>query len=180
MIRISTWLAGILAIGAAVIAQPAQAVSIGTLSEGSHYSDVIESNGPTYSRDYSFHLNSPVDGMTILATGLGETSPAFGISSVNLKLFDAASTLISSATGTVAATMDSFHLSNIALASGDYLLSVFGDVVPGKKAFVSVSIAANAIGNAPIPASILMGLTGLVALGGLALHRRRHSGLAGA
>jgi MYXO-CTERM domain-containing protein len=174
MMRIATWLAGIIAIGSAVIAQPAQAVSIGTLSEGSHFSDVITSTGPTYSRDYTFHLNSSVDGMTILATGLGQTSPAFGVTSINLSLFDAASTLISNAVGATAATMDSFHQSGVALVAGDYLLSVFGNVVSGKEAFVSVSIAANSIGNAPLPPAILMGLTGLGALGGLALYRRRH------
>jgi MYXO-CTERM domain-containing protein len=174
MIRISTWLAGIIAIGGAVIAQPTQATSIGTLSPGSHYSDVIKSNGPNFSNDYSFHLSSPVEGMTILATGLGETSSVYGISSINLRLFDAASTLISSVTGATAATMDSFHQSGIALGTGDYLLSVFGNVVSGKKAFVSVSIAANSVGKVPLPAAILMGLTGLSALGGLALHRRRY------
>jgi hypothetical protein len=175
MMRIAAWLVGILAVGSAFTVQPAQAVSIGTLSAGSHFSDVITSNGPTFSRDYSFHLNNTPDGLTILATGFGQTHPGFGISSVTLDLFDAAHMLITSATGATLASLDSFNATGFGLPGGDYLLSIFGDVIPGRKAFVSVSIAANVSSVVPIPAAILMSLTGLGALGGLALRRHQNS-----
>ncbi|HEY4162312.1 MAG TPA: VPLPA-CTERM sorting domain-containing protein [Dongiaceae bacterium] len=173
MTRITAWLIGILAVGSVFAVQPAQAVNIGTLSSGSHFSDVITSNGPTFSQDYNFHLNNTIGGLTILATGFGQTHPGFGISSVTLDLFDATNTLITSATGATLASLDSFNATGLGLQGGDYLLTIFGNVTPTKKAFVSVSIAANASSVVPIPAAILMSLTGLSALGGLAL-RRRH------
>jgi hypothetical protein len=174
MRRISTWLVGILAIGSAFAVQPAQAVNIGTLNVGSHFSDVIQSTGPTYTRDYNFHLNNTAEGMTILATGFGQTHPGFQVNSVNINLFDAAATLLASATGATLASLDSSFQTGGGLPGGDYLLRIFGDVTPGKKAFVSVSIAANSTNVVPVPGAIVLALTGIGAVGGLALHRRRH------
>jgi hypothetical protein len=176
MRRISSWLVGLLAIGFVFTAPSAKAVSIGTLPIGSHFSDVIQSAGPTYSRDYTFHLNNTTQGMTILATGFGQTHPGFGVNSVNINLFDAASTLLASTTGASLASLDSFVATGAGLPGGDYLLRIFGDVTPGKHAFVSVSIAANSTNVVPIPGAIVMALTGLGVLGGLAVRHHRHPG----
>jgi hypothetical protein len=171
MMKSPAWLVGILAIGSAFFAQPAQAVNIGTLTVGSHFSDVITSGGPNFSRDYTFHLNNTLEGLTILATAFGQTHPGFGIDSVGIKLFDSSSTLLASVAGAELASLDSFKISGAGLPGGNYLMSIFGDVTPGKKAFVSVSIAANA-SVIPIPGAIVLALTGLGALGGVALRRR--------
>jgi hypothetical protein len=45
-------------------------------------------------------------------------------------------------------------------------------VTAGHSAFVLVSLAANDVGQVPIPAAGLMLLTGLGAIGGLAVRRR--------
>jgi hypothetical protein len=182
MMRLSSWLIGILAIGSAVFSvQPAQAdtVDIGILGQRSHFSDEITSTGPTYSRDYSFFLDSSSfnKGMTILATGFGQTHPAFGITSVTVNLLDAANTLLATATGATLASLDSFTQIGTGLFSDRYLLSIFGDVAPGKDAFVSVSIAVNRASAVPLPGAILLMLTGLGALGGLALRHGRSGGL---
>jgi hypothetical protein len=170
----------VLALTIAVSAIPAHATNIGTLAVGSSYSDTIKSNGPTFTQDYDFHLDGTGAGLTVLATALGQTSSSFGVDLLKISLFDSASNLIATATGAPLVGFDSFAQSALALAPGNYLFTVFGDVTAGKKAFVSISLAANDITHAPIPASGLMMLTGLVGLGGLALRSRRglkeHSG----
>ncbi|HVO02760.1 MAG TPA: hypothetical protein VMT54_11195 [Candidatus Cybelea sp.] len=173
MIRLSDWMAGLVAIGLTIFAAvPAGAATVnaGNLSPGDSFSDTISSPGPTYAQDYSFHLTGSGQ-LTVLATALSQTSDKFGVDSINLKLFDASMNLITSASGTPIAFFDSFHDTGIALSTGNYLLSVFGDVTAGKKAFLSISIAAN--DTAPIPASALMMLTALAALGGLVYQRRK-------
>jgi len=159
-----------LAIGISVA--PAQATTIGVLPVGSSYSDTISSSGPTFSRDYNFTLNGSASGLTVLATALGQTSPSFGVDLLDIALYDSASNLIASASGVPFASFDSFAQSGLALQAGDYLFTVFGQVTAGKEAFVSISLAANNVASAPLPAAGLMLLTGLGALGGVALRRR--------
>jgi hypothetical protein len=165
--------AAVLALAIGVFGRPANATNIGTLDVGSSYSDTIKSDGPTFTRDYNFHLNSAGTQVTLLATSLSQTSPSFGVDDMTIKLFDSANNLITSATGAPIAFFDSFAKTGLSLSAGDYLFTVFGDVTAGKEAFVSVSLAANSIAGAPIPGSVLMLLTSLGVLGGFALHRRR-------
>jgi hypothetical protein len=162
-----------LAIGLA--ANPAQATSIGVLPTGGSYSDTITSSGPTFSQNYDFTLESSVQGLTVLATAFGQTSPTHGVDLLEIALYDSASNLIASASGSPIAFFDSFDQSGIALGAGAYLFSVFGQVTAGKTAFVSISLAANTA-QTPIPAAGLLLLTGLGALGGLAARRRASAG----
>jgi len=174
MKRIAIGIFGLLALltfAAGFSVQPAQAVNIGTLPEGGSYSDTISSNGPTFSDEYNFTLDSSMNGLTVLATSLGQTDATHGVDSLVIKLFDSSNNLIASATGTPFAWFDSFSQSGIALGAGAYLFTVFGQVTAGKQAFVSISLAANAV--TPIPAAGIMLLSGLGALGGLALRRRK-------
>jgi hypothetical protein len=178
VLRLSLGLAALMVLASATLATPAFAtsVNIGTLGVGKSFSDTIQSPGPTIGRDYDFHLDQTVSGVTVLATGLGQSGGGFGLDSVTISLFDAAHDLIATATGATLASFDSFLNSGIALKAGDYLFTVLGDVTPGKQGFISVSLAANNVATTPIPAGGLMLVTGLGALGGLALRRRRASG----
>jgi hypothetical protein len=162
-----------LALAAGIAAEPAQATSIGTLTAGSSFSDTIQSSGPTFSRDYSFHLNGTATGLTILATAIAQGKGAFGVDSMKITLMDAANHVIAFATGSPLVGLDSFAQSGVALGAGDYLLEVLGDVTPGKQAFVSVALAANNVAETPIPGAGLMLLTGLGGIGGLAYRRRK-------
>jgi hypothetical protein len=162
-------LVALLTLATGIAAHPAHATSIGLLPVGGSYSDTISSSGPTFSRDYDFQLAGASD-LTILATAFGETSPAQGVDLLKISLYDSASNLIATASGTPIAFFDSFQDSGILLGAGAYLFTVFGKVTPGKLAFVSVSLAANHV--TPIPAAGLMMLTGLGALGGLVWRRR--------
>jgi hypothetical protein len=149
---------------------PAHATTIGVLPIGGSYSDTISSGGPTFSRDYNFELVGAGTDLTILATAFGQTSPDHGVDLLQIALYDSASNLIASASGTPIAFFDSFAQSGISLGAGAYLFTVFGQVTAGKQAFVLISLAANHV--TPIPAAGLMMLTGLGALGGLAWRRR--------
>ena len=162
-----------LAIG--VAAHPAQATSIGLLPTGGSYSDTITSNGPTFNGSYDFTLDSSAMGLTVLATAFGQSSPTNGVDLLEIALYDSASNLIASASGSPLAFFDSFSQSGIALGAGAYLFTIFGEVTPGKTAFVSISLAANNA-QTPIPAAGLLLLTGLGALGGLAARRRASAG----
>jgi hypothetical protein len=164
-----------LALVVGVAAAPAKATTIGTLAAGSSFSDTISSSGPTFTKDYDFHLDGSATGLTLLATAFGQTSPAEGVDLLKISLFDSAHNLITSASGVPIAFFDSFAQTGIALAAGDYVFNVFGQVTAGKHAFVSVSLAANSVSGVPIPAAGLMLLTGFIALGGLALRRHRLS-----
>jgi hypothetical protein len=164
----------LLALGTA--AQPAHATSVGLIPTGGSFSDTITSNGPTFTQNYDFQLDSSSTGLSVLATGLGQTSPTFGVDLLKLSLYDAAHNLIAEGSGSPFAFFDSFAQTGVALGAGAYLLTVFGEVTAGKQAFVSVSIAANAA-QTPIPAAGLLLLSGLGAIGGLAA-RRRKAGLA--
>ena len=159
------------------VAQPAHATSIGLIATGDSYSDTITSGGPTFTQDYDFSLDSSSHGLSVLATGLGQTSPTFGVDLLKLSLYDAGHNLIAEGTGAPIAFFDSFAQSGITLGAGAYLLTVFGEVTAGKTAFVSVSIAANAA-QTPIPAAGLLLLSGLGALGGIAARRRAKTGAA--
>jgi len=163
----------VLALATGLLATPAAATSIGTLSAGSSFTDTIQSNGPTFSQDYSFHLDGTATGLTILATAIAQSKGAFGVDDMKISLFDAANNLIAFATGAPLAGLDSFDQSGLALGAGDYLLNIFGDVTKGKQAFVSVAIAANNVAATPIPGAGLMLLTGIGGIGGLAIRRRR-------
>ncbi len=158
------------------IAQPANATTVGLIPTGGSFSDTISSAGPTFSQDYNFELAGG-GGLSVLATGLGQTSPSFGVDLLKLSLYDAAHNLIAEGSGSPFAFVDSFAQTGVALGAGAYLLTVFGEVTAGKQAFVSVSIAANAA-QTPIPAAGLLLLSGLGAMGGLAAHRRRKAGAA--
>ncbi|WP_395016802.1 FxDxF family PEP-CTERM protein [Dongia sp.] len=158
-----------LAIGTA--AQPAHATSVGLIATGDAYADTISSTGPTFNADYDFQLDGSGGGVTVLATGFGQTSSTTGVDLLELALYDSASNLIASAAGSPIAFFDSFAQSGLALGAGSYLLTVFGQVTAGKQAFVSVSIAAN-VAQTPIPAAGLLLLSGLGALGGIAARRR--------
>jgi len=173
MFRFSAWIAGLAAIGLAIFsAAPASAVTIGNIAPGQSFSDTISSHGPTFSKDYSFHLTG-AGGLTVLASAQSEQSKGFGVDSITVALFDATMNPITSVSGTPAAFLDSLAKTGIALAAGDYILEVFGDVTAGKQAFLNVAIAANNVAATPIPQSVLMFLTGLTALGGLGYGRRR-------
>jgi hypothetical protein len=173
VVRSCLGLAAVLALAIGLSARPAHATNIGTLAVGTSYADTIKSAGPTFARDYDFHLDGTATGVSLLATGLGQTSPSFGIDSMTIQLFNSANSLITSASGAPIAFFDSFAKTGIALGAGDYLLKVFGDVTAGKQAFVSVSLAANNVAATPIPASGLMLLTGIGALGVAGFRRRR-------
>jgi hypothetical protein len=162
-----------------IAAHPAQATTIGVLPVGGSYSNTISSSGPTFSRDYNFDLAPGTSGVTILATAFGQTSADFGVDLLQIALYDSASHLIASASGAPLAFFDSFSQSGVALSAGAYLFTVFGQVTPGKDAFVSISLAANQIAATPIPAAGLLLLTGLGALGAVGL-RRRSKAMAGA
>src|SRR5256885_3289668 len=138
-----------LAMGVSVL--PAHATSIGTLGVGSSYSDTIKSEGPTFSQDYNFHLDGTATGVTILATSLSQSSKHFGVDAMDISLFDSASNLIASASGAPLIGFDSFAQSGLALGAGDYLFRILGTVTAGKSAFVSISLPANYLGEAPIP-----------------------------
>jgi hypothetical protein len=168
-------LVAVLALAIGVSVRPASATNIGTLAVGSSYSDTISSNGPTFNQDYDFHLDGTVTGVTLLATALSQSSGGFGVDSMKISLYDSFSNLIASATGSPLIGFDSFAQSGLALGAGDYLFNVMGDVTAGKKAFVSISLAANNVAATPIPGAGLMLLTGFGALGGLALRRRHHA-----
>jgi len=162
----------LLALALGIAAQPAAAVTIGTLAPGDSYSDTISSSGPTFSRDYNFTLTGPAPmGITVLASAFGQTSPTEGVDNLEIGLYDATNTLIASASGSPIAFFDSFAQSGIALGAGAYLFSIFGEVTAGKQAFVVVSLAANTA-QTPIPAAGVLLLTGLGALGGIAARRR--------
>jgi hypothetical protein len=156
---------------AAGLAAPAQSATVGLLSVGDSYSNTITSSGPTFSRDYSFELAGDPMGITVLATAFGQTSPTNGVDLLEISLYDSASHLLASASGTPLAFFDSFNQSGVALGAGAYLLTVMGQVTAGKTAFVSVSLAANAA-ETPIPAAGLLLLTGVGVLGGIAVRRR--------
>ena len=169
-------LVAVLTLTIGMAARPANATAIGTLAAGSSFSDTISSNGPTFSKDYDFHLGSSANGLTLLASAFGQSSTTQGVDSLKISLFDSAHNLITFATGVPIAFFDSFNQTGFALAAGDYVFNVFGQVTAGKKAFVSVSLAANNISETPIPGTGLMLLTGCVALGGVALRRRLAQG----
>ena len=165
-------LAALLVMAAGLATTPAQAVTVGVLPVGGSYSDTISSGGPTFAQDYDFSLAPGTNNVTVLATGIGQTSDDFGVDSLTLKLFDSASNLLLSVTGSPIVGFDSFAQTGIGLGAGAYLLSISGTVTAGKDAFVAISLAANQINQVPIPAAGLMLLTGLGALGGLAARRR--------
>jgi hypothetical protein len=164
---------GLIALLAVILAAPAaQAapIPIGTLNPGDSYSNTITSNS-SFSQDYQFDLTSTA-GLTILASAFGQTSPSNGLDNLTINLYDSGSNLLATGSGTPIAFFDSFNQSGAALGAGSYLLSVLGTVTAGHNAFVLVSLAANNVGQVPIPAAGLMLLTGLGAIGGLAVRRR--------
>jgi hypothetical protein len=165
-------LVALLALAAGLTTHPAQAVTVGVLPVGGSYSNTISSSGPTFTRDYNFELGAGTSNVSVLATGIGQTSGDFGVDLLELSLYDSANNLIASASGSPIVGFDSFAQSGLGLGAGAYLLSVFGQVTAGKNAFVAISLAANQIAATPIPAAGLMLLTGLGALGGLAARRR--------
>jgi len=169
----SLGLVALLTLTLGISSAPAHATNIGVLDVGTSYSDTIQSSGPTFTQDYDFTLNSSANGITILATALGQTSPDFGVDMLDIALYDSSHNLIASASGTPIASFDSFLQSGLALGPGAYLFTIMGDVTAGKDAFVSISLAANnVVAQTPIPAAGLMLLTGLGALGGFAWRRR--------
>src|SRR3954469_14259045 len=173
-------LAALLALATGLAAHPAQAVTVGVLPVGGAYADTISSAGPTFTEDYNFELGAGTSNLTVLATGIGQTSPDFGVALLELSLYDSAHNLIAFASGSPIVGFDSFAQTGIGLGAGAYLLSVFGKVTAGKDAFVAISLAANQIETVPIPATGLLLLTGLGALGGLAARRRSAAGQAAA
>ena len=139
--RVAAGLLGLLAFASLTLfSAPASATSIGTITPSSPYADTITSSGPTFTRDYTFHLDSAVGGLTVLSTALGQTSSAYGVDSLTLGLFDASNNPIANASGAPIAFLDSFAQTGVALGAGDYLLSVFGTVTAGKDAFVVISM----------------------------------------
>jgi hypothetical protein len=161
------------AVGLAAAPASASPIAIGTLADGASYSDTISSNGPSFTQDYTFHLDSSLNGLTILATAFGQSAATFGVDMLTIGLYDSAHNLIADASGAPLAGLDSFAQSGVALTAGDYLLSILGDVTAGKSAFVSVSIAANGVIATSIPAAGILLLSGLGALGAAAWRRRR-------
>jgi hypothetical protein len=176
--KLSLGLAALMVLATATWAVPAFAttVDVGTLGVGKSFSDTIQSPGPSIGQDYTFHLDQSATGVTVLATALGQQGGSFGIDTVTIQLFTAAHDLIATATGSTLASLDSFLSSGLALQAGDYLFSVLGNVTAGKQGFISVSLAANTVAATPIPAGGLLLLTGLGALGGLGIRRRRSKG----
>jgi hypothetical protein len=162
----------LLALATGLATHPAQAVTVGVLPVGGSYSDTISSSGPSFTQDYDFSLAPGTSNLTILATGIGQTSDDFGVDSLEMKLFDSSSNLLLSVSGSPIVGFDSFAQTGIGLGAGAYLLSISGTVTAGKDAFVAILLAANQVNAVPIPAAGLMLLTGLGALGGLAVRRR--------
>jgi hypothetical protein len=160
----------LLAIGLAAPMAQAAPIPIGTLNPGDSYSDTISSSSD-FSQDYQFDLVTTA-GLTILASAFGQTSPANGIDNLTINLYDSSSNLLASGSGHRSPSSTPFNQSGVALGAGAYLLTVLGTVTAGHSAFVLVSLAANDVGQVPIPAAGLMLLTGLGALGGLAVRRR--------
>jgi hypothetical protein len=157
-------------------AGPAHAVSIGTLSVGTPFAAVIQSLGPSFSRDYTFHLDADTE-VTLLASAQAQTSDHFGVSSLTISLFDATNALIATDSGVPLASFDSFDQTGISLADGDYMLSVFGTVPPTFKAFINVALVANDfVAPTPIPGAVLLLLTALGGLGGAGLLRKHRVG----
>src|SRR5689334_11075591 len=102
MERVTAGLFGFIILAAVAFSvTPAKAspIAIGTLAEGSAYADAISSNGPSFSQDYSFHLDSTLHGLTILATAFGQSSKTFGVDLLTIGLYDSAHNLIASASG---------------------------------------------------------------------------------
>jgi len=149
----------------------AHAVSIGTLDVGTPYADVIESAGPSFSRDYDFHLDAHSQ-LTVLAAAQAQASSNFSVDALTISLFDAGNALIATDSAVPLASFDSFDQSGISLVAGNYLIRVFGDVTPGFNAFVNVAIAANDFATTPIPGALILLLTALGGLGGAGAIRR--------
>src|SRR3954464_15459109 len=106
-------LAALLVMAAGLATTPAQAVTVGVLPVGGSISDTISSGGPTFARDYDFSLATGSSNLTVLATGIGQTSDDFGVDSLTLKLFDSASNLLLSVTGSPIVGFDSFAQTGI-------------------------------------------------------------------
>jgi len=179
-IRRCLGLSALFALAFGLFVHNAEATTIGVIPAGSSYSDTISSSGPTFTQDYTFSLDSSATHVSILATALGQTSSTLGVDLLKIALYDSAHNLIASASGAPVASFDSLAQSGIGLTAGDYLFTIFGAVTAGKDAFVSISLAANNIAVAPIPAAGLMLLTGLGALGGAAWRRRKNGPVAAA
>jgi hypothetical protein len=154
-----------------IAAPAAHATPVGLIATGDAYADTISSSGPTFNADYDFQLDGGGGGVTVLATAFGQSSSTTGVDLLDMALYDSASNLIASASGSPIVFFDSFAQSGMALGAGSYLLTIFGQVTAGKQAFVAVSIAAN-VAQTPIPAAGLLLLSGLGALGGLAARQR--------
>jgi hypothetical protein len=150
---------------------PAHAVNIGTLSIGTPFADVIQSPGGSFSKDFDFHLNDTNTQVTLLASAQAQTSPHFDVDALTISLFDASNNLIATGSGVPLADFDSFEETGVSLASGDYIVRVFGSSPPGFRAFVNVALAANDF-KTPIPGAVLMLLTALGGLGGIGAVRR--------
>src|SRR4051812_1124484 len=110
-------LVAVLALAIGISARPASATSIGTLAAGSSYSDTISSTGPTFTQNYDFHLDGTVTGLTVLATGIAQSGGSYGVDLLKISLFDSASHLIASATGSPLVGFDSFAQSGLALGA---------------------------------------------------------------
>lgn len=145
----------------------ASAASLGALSFGDIGSDVFVATGPTFARDYSFHLNN--NNVTLTAAGAGQHSGGFNINNITLELYkdikDPAH-LLGSTNGLHSTAFESVADFGHVLGIGDYILSVFGNITAGSKAFIAVAAAPNiAVNQTPLPAAGIMFLTGLVGLG---------------
>ena len=150
----------------------ASAASLGALSFGDIGADVFVATGPTFSQDYDFHLNN--NNVTLLAAGAGQHSGAFNISNITLELYQDVKDpahLLGSVTGLHSIAFDSVADFSKHLGAGDYILSIFGNIAAGTKAFIAVAATPN-VGSVPIPAAGLLFMTGLVGLGVIKMRKQ--------
>jgi hypothetical protein len=161
------------ALAAGIAAPEAEAANIGVLPVGGSYSDTLSSSGADINASYNFELAADASNVSLLASAFSQTTDDIGVDLLTISLFDSSNTLLASASGAPTAFFDSFANSGIALNAGNYLFTLFADVTTGKSAFVGVALAVNPVSSVPIPGAAIMLLTGLAAIGGMALHRRK-------
>jgi hypothetical protein len=148
-------------------------IDLGTLTIGGSAAGFTLSStdfGP--SQDYSFHLDTAA---AIFASASALMSATTGASAMSININP-----IGAAGGPTSATLNSLDFPNSVLSAGDYIMSVAALKAPGAASvFIGGFIAAvdPSLASTPIPATGVMMLTALAALGFL-VRRRKQTGAA--